>query len=226
MLKIFIRKGIFTICLNLFILLLGVFNIPYLANEFIPSIEVPAVAVVVPLPLMNENKITREVAKPLERAFSKSQNLKSIETRIENGTLILILFYNWDLSPASALRKTKETVLNTKLPKEALKPIFILHRPSNNPILRFTYYGNNYQKIGEFTKAITAKLERIPGVSEVRINGLSERKTILNLDPVEMSRSNLNPSDILLNAKKNWSLRTFIKTNNKSIDTRIFSISF
>ncbi|MBT7609761.1 MAG: efflux RND transporter permease subunit [Bacteriovoracaceae bacterium] len=214
MLKTFIRKGIFTICLNLFILLLGVFNIPYLANEFIPSIEVPAVAVVVPLPLMNENKITREVAKPLERAFSKSQNLKSIETRIENGTLILILFYNWDLSPASALRKTKETVLNTKLPKEALKPIFILHRPSNNPILRFTYYGNNYQKIGEFTKAITAKLERIPGVSEVRINGLSERKTILNLDPVEMSRSNLNPSDILLNAKKNWSLRTFIKTNN------------
>jgi hydrophobic/amphiphilic exporter-1 (mainly G- bacteria), HAE1 family len=214
MLKTFIRKGVFTICLNLFILLLGVFNIPYLANEFIPSIEVPAVAVIIPLPLMDENKIIREVAKPLERSFSKNQNLKSIEVRIENGTLILILFYNWDLSPANALRKAKETVFNVKLPKQALKPIFILHQPSNNPILRFTYYGDNYQKIGEYTKAITAKLERIPGVSEVRIHGLSERKIILNLDPVEMSRSNLNPSDILLSAKNNWSLRTFVKGNN------------
>jgi hydrophobic/amphiphilic exporter-1 (mainly G- bacteria), HAE1 family len=210
MLKTFIRKGVFTICLNLFILLLGVFTIPYLSNEFIPSVEVPAVAVVIPLPLMDDRKIIREVSKPLEREFSKSNDLKSIESRIENGTLILVLFYSWDLSPADSLRKVKETVANVKLPKEALKPIFVLHRPSNNPILRFTYYGQNYQKIGSFAKSIASKLERIPGVSEVRVNGFSERKTVLNLDPVEMSRSSLNPSDILYNAKKNWSLRTFV----------------
>ena len=36
MIEAFIRKGVFTLSINLLILLAGYFTLPYIANEFIP----------------------------------------------------------------------------------------------------------------------------------------------------------------------------------------------
>ena len=73
MVQTFIKKGVFTICINLLILLIGYFTIPKLSNEFIPLVEVPAVAVVIPAPTMSEKDIKHNIVYPLE-STSRTEN--------------------------------------------------------------------------------------------------------------------------------------------------------
>lgn len=210
MIKNFIRKGVFTICLNLMILLLGIFTLPYLSNEFIPSIEIPAVAIVVPMPLTTNTNIIRQTVHPVEQAFIESGEVNSLETRIEDGKAIFVLFYKWDFSPSFALRRARQVMSKVELPKEALKPIFVLHRPSNNPILRLAFYGGTTEDLNNYAKNLLSTMERIPGVSKVAIGGEFPKKLQLKVNNEKLSYYGLNASDVVINAKKIWSFRQFV----------------
>ncbi|MBL6989733.1 MAG: efflux RND transporter permease subunit [Bacteriovoracaceae bacterium] len=213
MVKIFIRKGTFTICLNLLILLLGFFSLPYLSNEFIPSIKIPAVAIVVPVPLMPEGKVVHEVVTPIENAFLQTGELESVETKIEDNKAIIVLFYKWSFSPERCLRNARQVVNNIKLPRDALKPIFVLHRPSNGSILRVVFHGSNLDAVSTDARALAAQIERIEGIAAVALKGASSRKTVIKVDPLKLMKYKINSSDIVKFSKESWSLRKYIKSN-------------
>ena len=213
MIKVFIRKGVLTVCLNLLILFLGYFTLPYLSNEFIPSIEIPAVAVILPTPLIDQKRLVSEVIAPVEKQLRKDGGIKSIEVRLMDSKVVFVLFYSWELEPSTALRKARISLSKIKLPSEVLAPIFVLHRPSNSPVLRTVIYGENLSQVSQQGRAIKSKLERIAGVSEVRILGSAEKALSLQVDPVKLSQAKINTSDLLLHAKKYWNFSFF--RNNK-----------
>jgi HAE1 family hydrophobic/amphiphilic exporter-1 len=213
MVKTFIRKGILTLCLNLSILLVGYYTLPYLSSEFIPSVEVPAVAVIFPTPLKPEKTVIEEIVKPVEQALFRTGDLKSIETRIMDEKAIMILFYKWKYSPETCLRKARQIVENIPQPKDALAPIFILHRPTNRPILRTVFYGDDVVKVTEFVKKMALDLERIPGISQVGISGGKPEKIIVNFDPKKMANFQVNYTDVIKTSRNAWSFRQFFKAS-------------
>ncbi|HAZ12941.1 MAG: hypothetical protein A2X86_09130 [Bdellovibrionales bacterium GWA2_49_15] len=216
MIEAFIRKGVFTISINLLILLAGYFTLPYIANEFIPSIEIPAVAVIIPSPMMPKDQVASQVVAPLERAFLQTGEITSVEGMIEDGKAILIIFYKWDFSPEEALRKARQIVDNAPRAPGTLDPIFILHRPSNNPIFRVALYGNSIQDISEKARLIAPEIERIAGVAQVIVSGDVANGMVAEVRPEDMARAGVNSGDIVKSAKEFWNLNLYLK--GKSFD--------
>jgi|GEM_PF-4091096 len=215
MTETFIKKGIFTISINLLILAAGWFTIPYIANEFIPSVEIPAVAIVVPAPMFPNDKIATTIAAPIESAFLHGGKVSSVEGKIDNGKAILIVFYKWDYTPEEALRLARQTVENIILPAGALDPIYILHRPSNSPIYRFSLYGKNIEFISNKARNLAMMIERIPGVAQVAISGEVPKTNTLTIHPAQVAATGINSTDIVKSAKKNWNFSTFIPSNSE-----------
>ncbi len=211
MVQAFIKKGVFTICLNLLILLIGYFTIPKLSNEFIPLVEVPAVAVVIPAPTMSEENIKYNIVYPLEKALLRTGELKSIEADIEEGKAVFKLFYKWDFLPEECLRKARQTVENLSLPDGVLDPIFVLYKPSNNPIHRVVFYGLNIESLSSHALKIKSKVERIPGISEVLIAGQYLGKTYVNIKNKKLSQYQVSSQNIIDEAYNTWKLRKFYK---------------
>ncbi|MEK6625517.1 MAG: efflux RND transporter permease subunit, partial [Bdellovibrionota bacterium] len=225
MIEAFIRKGVFTLSINLLILLAGYFTLPYIANEFIPSIEIPAVAVIIPSPMMPKDKIAHQVVAPLERSFMQTGEITSVEGVIEDGKAIIIVFYKWDFSPEEALRKARQIVDNAVRVPGTLDPIFILHRPSNNPIFRVALYGDSILDISENARLIAPEIERIAGVAQVIISGDVAKEMVAEVRPEEMARAGINSGDIVKSAKEFWNLNLFLKgdTYNHLLTNNIHS---
>ena len=211
MVQTFIKKGVFTVCLNLLILLIGYFTIPKLSNEFIPLVEVPAVAVVIPAPTMSEQNIKLNIVYPLEKALLRTGELKSIEAEIEEGKAVFKLFYKWDYLPEECLRKARQTVENLSLPDGVLDPIFVLYKPSNNPIHRVVFYGTTIESLSSHVLKIKSQVERIPGISEVAIAGQYLGKTYVNVDNKKLSQYQVSSQNIINEAYNTWKLKKFYK---------------
>jgi len=212
MIKLFIRKGVLTVSLNLLILFLGFFTLPYLSNEFIPSIEIPAVAVVVPAPLIDKDRLLHEVILPLEKQLKSDGGIENIEVRVMASKVVFVLFYSWNLDASEALRKARVSFSKIKLPAETLKPVFVLHRPSNNPVLRTVIHGGDISQVSRKGRELQNIIERIPGISEVRLQGASEDAKGLEVDPLKLARFRMNASDLILQAKQRWNLSFFRST--------------
>ena len=211
MVQTFIKKGVFTLCLNLIILLIGYFTIPKLSNEFIPLVEVPAVAVVIPAPTMSESNIKQNIVFPLEKELLRTGEIKSIESDIEEGKAIFKLFYKWDFLPEECLRKARQTVENLSLPKGVLDPIFVLYKPSNNPIYRVVFYGKDLESLSSHALKVKGQVERVPGISEVLIAGQYLGKNYVNIKSEKLSQYQISSQGILDEAFNTWKLKKFYK---------------
>ena len=215
MIKLFIRKGVLTVSLNLLILFVGFFTLPYISNEFIPSIEIPAVAVVIPAPLIDQERQIREIILPLEKQLKSDGAIENIEVRMVDSKIIFVLYYSWDLEASQALRKARVSFSKINLPAETLEPIFVLHRPSNSPVLRTVIYGKDISDVSRRGRELKSIIERIPGVSEVRLQGSTEDAMGLAIDPVELARYKMNASDLVVQAKEKWNF-SFFRNNEKN----------
>ena len=215
MIKLFIQKEVLTVSLNLLILFLGFFTLPYISNEFIPSIEIPAVAVVIPAPLIDQERQVREIILPLEKQLKSDGSLENLEVRMMDSKIVFVLYYSWNLEASEALRKARVSFSKIALPVEALAPIFVLHRPSNSPVLRTVIYGKEITEVSRRGRELKSIIERIPGVSEVKLQGSTEDAMGLFIDPVNLARYKINASDLVVQAKEKWNL-SFFKNNLKS----------
>jgi HAE1 family hydrophobic/amphiphilic exporter-1 len=219
MTKTFIRKGVFTFSINILILLIGVFTHPYLANEFIPSVEIPAVVVVIPTPLMPFEDVSKNVVSPIEKAFLHSGEIDNVEARIEKNRAIIIVFYKWKYGPEEALRKARTTVENLDRAEGTMDPVFVLHRPSNNPIFRFVLYDQSIKALSKSGAQIKSLMERISGVSEVKLIGDVPNKSIVEVSPKKLMEYKINSNEIVQSAKRYWNLN--ILTENNGIANRL-----
>ncbi|MFZ4403669.1 MAG: efflux RND transporter permease subunit [Pseudobdellovibrionaceae bacterium] len=211
----FIKKSVFTICLNLVILLLGVFSISKMSSEFIPSVKVPAVAVVIPTTLHSTENIMQFVTIPIEKEFLKTELVERVETRIENQKNISVVYCKWNYSPEECLQRSRQIVDGVKKPSGVLDPIFILHQPSLSPIFRIVLYGAKTEEITELLKQPLQDIERISGVASVRLQGSSPKISKINIPLEKAVRSAVSIENILSSAAKIWSLRELVSIKGK-----------
>ncbi|HND86067.1 MAG TPA: efflux RND transporter permease subunit [Pseudobdellovibrionaceae bacterium] len=222
MLEYFLRKSVVTICLNLAILILGIFAFPRIAREFIPAIDIPAVAVVYPTTVHSLDTVRKELLEPAEQKLLQTGVIDRIESFYENGHAVLLLFFDWSLKPEECIQRARQTLSSFKPPAGMLNPLFILHRPTMSPIFRMGFFGDNPTKISKTLKVLSQDLERIPGVAQIRILGSSEKKTVLSYRLEDLAKYQIQPKTLLQEIVQKWGFRALlvdsVGTNNISVN--------
>ncbi len=207
MVSFFLRKSVVTICLNFVILLIGALSLKDIAREFIPSVEIPAVAVVFPITVQRPAVFASEFLEPLEQQFLVSGDVHRVESTVSGGRSISIVYFKWDLTPEQSLQRARQIVARFHRPPGVLEPIFVLHRPSLSPVFRVALHGAHAARLTELTEGTVRALERLPGVAEVRRLGAATEITRLEVDAKKSARSGVPLLEIVRAATEEWSFR-------------------
>ena len=211
------------------LVVLGAVAMTRLPLAFLPTIDVPTIAIDVPYPNSSPSQVEREIVKPLEGALATLSGVKKLTSTAGADGAQLQLQFNWGQSVDIIRLKVGEKIdqVRKDLPADIERINVQSFNTAQMPVVeaRVSAPGidlsRNYDLLEQ---RVINPIRRIPGVARVELNGVSPRevKIELILDRIKAHRldiggllrrlqgSNLNVSiGKMVDANKVLYVRTF-----------------
>ena len=200
--SISIKRPVFTIVINLILILFGIIGYTYLGIREYPSIDPATISVRTSYSGANADIIESQITEPLEKAINAIDGIRNISSSSSQGTSNITIEFNLDKNLEEAANDVRDKVsqagrslpLDIDAPPVVSKsdadsqPIIILTvRSATRDILQLSDYAEN---------SIAQRLQTIPGVSSVQIYGQKKYAMRLWIDPAKLSAYGLTVAEI------------------------------
>ena len=115
-----IRKPVFTIVMNILIMLFGFIGYKFLGVREFPSIDPPIVSVRTSYPGANADIIESQITEPLEKAINSIDGIKNISSSSNQGSSVITVEFNLskDIDEAANDVRDKVSQAVSNLPKD------------------------------------------------------------------------------------------------------------
>ncbi|MGH7264533.1 MAG: efflux RND transporter permease subunit [Candidatus Rokuibacteriota bacterium] len=177
--EVCIRRPVFAAMLILSLVVVGATSYFRLGVDRFPSVDLPTVSVRTQLAGASTEEMETEVSKRVEEAVNTVEGIDELRSISGPGSSIVIVTFNLDRdieAAAQDVRDRVQTVLRD-LPEDATPPIVSKFDNDSQPVLTVAMSGD--RAVRELTelanRVVKVRLERSPGVGEVRIIGDLER---------------------------------------------------
>lgn len=165
---------------TIFIAIFGVFSMTQLKQELIPSIELPQVTVVTPLPGSGPEVLDDQVSEPIAQAIGELDGVENVVAESRSNLSLISVAYEYGLDPddfTSSINSTIES-LEGSLPSEA-EPSVMPGSTDDVPVIYMTA-SSAEQDAADLTATledtVAPRLENIEGVRAADVaGGLSEQ---------------------------------------------------
>lgn len=165
---------------------LGLVSAPYLGVDLYPPVNIPYVTVVVPYMGAGPEEIETQVVKSVEDAVSSINNVKTISSTAAEGvaTVAIEFTMNTDIDEAAIDVQKNIDAISGSLPDNADRPIIKKVDFNAQPVMVLAVYGDRpLEDIYEVARDIVKdKVQQIPGVGDVSLNGGREREVKIAVD--------------------------------------------
>ena len=190
-----LKRPVTIIVIIIIFLILGIISSLKLPLQLFPDISFPSLYVFAPYPSSSPEEINQKITKPLEEALSTINGVKKIRsTSSSSASSIRIEFESSkDMDIASLEIRDKIDSIRNELPSD-LKKIYIRRwETSNIPTMRFSLSGevNREDLIELAEKVIKPRLERIEGVANLDIAGVTDKKIYLYVSQATLDELNI-----------------------------------
>ena len=197
-----IRKPVFTIVMNILIMLFGFIGYKFLGVREFPSIDPPIVSVRTSYPGANADIIESQITEPLEKAINSIDGIKNISSSSNQGSSVITVEFNLskDIDEAANDVRDKVSQAVSNLPKDINGlPVVAKADANADAILSMTLKSDTRSQLevsdyGE--NVIAQRLQTIPGVSSIQIWGQKRYAMRIWLDPLKLSSYRLTPLDV------------------------------
>ena len=178
----------------LMILAGGVYSVMNMKQENMPNVDIPYLSVVVPYPGANPRQALDDVGKPLEQALSGINNVKNLYVTSGSNYVAATLEFDMKQSMSDAEKDVTSALAGLKLPDGAQKPQISKQGPNAEAVYSFGITANTDQaSIQQYVEDhIKPVLASVPGISNVDVQGQSEKKLYIRVDPDKMKEDNLS----------------------------------
>lgn len=199
MVKFLINRPIAVFLSFLGILFFSVLAIRELPVSLLPNIEVPSIVIKVDYPNNPAEIIENSVLRPIRTELNSLNSLKSIESTASSETGLIDLQFDYGTRMDLAYIEINEKVdrLQESLPRDLDRPRIIRINTSDIPIIRIQVTpkpGTDFIELSELAeKVLKKRLEQIPGVSIVDLNGY--RQEFISIEPDKEQLQALNISE-------------------------------
>ncbi len=169
--------------------------------ELMPDISYPTITVRTAYDGAAPQEIEAQVSRPIEEQLATLDGLVTLESRSRAGTSDVILGFDWGTDMSEASQTIRENLQTSwLLPDDASRPLILRYDPSLDPFLRValaidadaTDEDGEPLDLPEGEKAlyllrdvaeheVKRKLESLPGVAAVRVQGGLEREIRVQL---------------------------------------------
>jgi len=193
------------------VVLLGAISLTRLPVDLLPDIQQPTITVRVNYPGVGPLEMEELITRPLEQALSATAGLEQINSTSQEGNSNLRLNFSWgiDLSEAMNDMRTRIDRVRGRLPEDADPPTIFKFDSNSAPIMGLGVEGEyDSVTLREMAENILSpRLERVPGVASVTVNGGLRRQIHVGLSKEKIQALDLSVDRVV----------NILKTENQNI---------
>jgi hydrophobic/amphiphilic exporter-1 (mainly G- bacteria), HAE1 family len=206
-----IQRPIMMAMISAIVILLGAISLTRLPVDLLPDIQQPTITVRMNYPGVGPLEIEELITRPLEQALSAVAGLEQLNSSSSEGNANLRLNFAWgiDLNEAMNDMRTRIDRVRGRLPEDADPPTIFKFDSNSSPIMGLGVEGNydrvTLRELAE--NVLSPRLERVPGVASVTVNGGLRRQI-----HVELSKEKIQALDLSVDRVVN-----ILRTENQNI---------
>jgi len=197
-----IKRPVFTIVINLMLILFGVIGYTFLGVREYPSIDPAVVSVRTNYTGANADIIESQITEPLEKAINSIDGIRNISSSSNQGSSNITIEFNLEKNLEEAANDVRDKVSQAvrSLPEDIDAPPVVSKADADaEAILTMTVRSEtrNPLELSDYAEnVISQRLQTIPGVSAVQIWGQKRYAMRLWVDPVKLAAYGLTVGDV------------------------------
>ncbi|MBX3225094.1 MAG: efflux RND transporter permease subunit, partial [Labilithrix sp.] len=195
-----VRRWQFTLVVFVALIALGIQSLVSIPKSEDPTFPMATFVVVAVLPGATPVDVERLVADPIETKLKALDDVKTLQTEIDDGLAVIRLEFRAGSDPDrkrdEVLRET--TALRPTLPAELVRLDVKQFNAAKVNIIEVALVSNApYGELDVVTRALRRRLENVAGIAEVEIAGLPRQEVTVVLDLDRMVALGVSPQEVL-----------------------------
>lgn len=197
-----IKRPVFTIVINLTIVLFGIIGYTYLGVREFPSIDPAQISVRTSYTGANADIIESQITEPLEKAINAIDGIRNITSSSNQGSSNITIEFNLEKNLEEAANDVRDKVSQAvrSLPQDIDAPPVVSKADADSePIITMTVQSSTKDalELSDYAENVIAeRLQTIPGVSSVQIWGQKKYAMRLWIDPIKLNSYGVTVSDV------------------------------
>lgn len=199
--SISIRRPVLATVLSVVLIIFGVIGYTFLGVREFPAVDPAIVSVSTSYPGANAQVIESQITIPLEEEINAVAGIRNLTAVSRDGRSTITVEFELGIDLETAANDVRDKVSGAvgELPADAEPPRVSKADADNTPVV-FLGVRSSLRSLLEVSAyadtVIKARLQTIPGVSEVDIWGEKEYSMRLWIDPLRLAAYNLTPADV------------------------------
>lgn len=197
-----IKRPVFTIVMNLLLIIFGIIGFSFLGIREFPSIDPAIISVRTNYSGANSDIIESQITEPLEKAINSIDGIRNITSSSNQGSSSITVEFNLnkDLEEAANDVRDKVSQAVRSLPEDIDSPPVVSKSDADSePIIAMTIQSEvkDLLTLSDLAEnSISQRLQTIPGVSSIQIWGEQKYAMRLWIDPMKLAAYGLTVADI------------------------------
>ncbi|NUP08346.1 MAG: efflux RND transporter permease subunit [Polyangiaceae bacterium] len=196
-----IRNPVFAWMLMAVTILFGVVAVSRIGVSQFPDVDYPNINVSVSWQGASPAAIEREIVEPIEQAISQVEGVKEITATARQGNARVTVAFDMDRNIDLALQDVQARVaqVQRQLPTDVQPPTVSKSNPDDTPIVTVGVSGAfSRQLLSDVARyQVMEKLQTVPGVGQITLNGNAARNVRVWLDASRMNEKNIAVTDVI-----------------------------
>ena len=188
-----IKRPVFTIVVNVAIVLFGLIGYSFLGVREFPSIDPAQISIRTNYTGANSDIIESQITEPLEKAINSIDGIRNVTSSSVQGSSNITIEFNLDKNLEEAANDVRDKVSQAvrSLPQDIDAPPVVSKADANgDAIISMTVQSDSRSplELSDFAEnVIGQRLETIPGVSGIQIWGQKRYAMRLWIDPIKLA---------------------------------------
>jgi HAE1 family hydrophobic/amphiphilic exporter-1 len=198
--EVSIKHPVMATMISLFFLLVGIVSYVNLPVQLSPAISSPVITITTEMPGGNASIINQSVTKLIENQINTIGGISQIQSSSIPGKSQIEVSFVVGTNLDSAFNQVDNRInhIRSQLPKDARPPLITLDKSNAAPIILLSLHGSaSLLDMDEYARNnIQKKLERIEGVGQVKIVGISDEAINIHLNLKALAAHDITPSEV------------------------------
>jgi hydrophobic/amphiphilic exporter-1 (mainly G- bacteria), HAE1 family len=179
----------------------GVYAIPSLKQQLLPSLEFPGAFIGATLPGASPEIIEEQITKPIEDAVKGADGLESIQSTTTEGSATIQVNFQFGTDITAAVNQLTTSVnrIQPTLP-DNVEPTIFAGSTDDIPAIVLAASGGADQSdlAAKLNQTVVPELSAIDGVRDVSVTGTRRQQVVIKPDRNKLAASGVSPQAIAL----------------------------
>ncbi len=198
-----VKRPVTTLMLLVSMMALGLVALDRLPLAFMPDIEEPRLFIRIPYPNASPEQIEQAIVRPVEEAVGTVRGVRNQWAHCDQQGGVVGLNFDWSIDMQQARVEVWERIdrIRRDLPDDigdiTVSPTWN-NRQADKPILeaRLSAPKDLSESYDVLERRIVRPMQRIPGVAQVRLDGVLPKQVRINLRVEDLEHHNIDVRDV------------------------------